>query len=249
MEVSASPSASTTTTPPADSGFLGELSASVAQNQVAELRVPSWFVRPNLLVALVAADGPDTYPTTHVRVGTIAVFGGSAGLQWKRAARESARHDFAAGHARHERYGASIAEIWTAVPPPGWKAGGVVTVTTTHPETHDDGLVITVVAFARGRIESTPTKDGLHTRPERLTTTVAAGDDLFAALFEGRVNANFVPLPGFRADVQRRAGDDTASVLESDRRSLPAGAQTVGFASPNPGDYWEMAVAVIAPSS
>ncbi len=150
---------------------------------------------------------------------------------------------------RRESQGASIAEIWTAVPPPGWNGRGVITCTTTHPETRDDGMTVTVAAFGHGALERTLTNDGLHTKPERVTTTVNAGDDVFAALFEGRANANFVPLPGYRVDIQRRAGDDTASVLESAARSLPAGSQTVGFASPNPGDYWEMAVAVIAPSS
>lgn len=229
-------------------GFLGEQSASVAQNQVAQLHVPHEFAHADLLVALVAADGPDTYPATHIRKGTTAVFGGSAGLHWKRRAHVSARHDVGAGHARHERYGASVAEIWTAVPPPNWNAAGIITCTSTHPETRDDGLAVTVAAFAHRTLVRTVTNDGLHTRPERLTTQVAEGDELLAALFEGRVNANFVPLPGFHVVVQRRAGDDTASVLESDSRSLPAGSQTVGFASPNPGDYWEMAVAVIGPS-
>ncbi len=247
----ATPITTTSTTSPAGTtgatGFLGEQSASVAQSQVANLPVPRAFAHANLLVALIAADGPDTYPATHIRRGTTAVFGGSTGLHWKRWARVSARRDVGLGHAPHEIFGASVAEIWTAVPPPNWNAVGVITCTTTHPETHDDGLAVTVAAFAHGRLDHVRTKDGLHTRTERLTTLVTAGDDVFAALFEGRMNADFVPLPGLRVDVQRRAGDDTASVLETDNRSLPAGTQTVGYASPNPGDYWEMAVAVIAP--
>jgi hypothetical protein len=228
-------------------GYLGEQSANAAQNQQAVIHVPHSFARANLLVALVAADGPDSFPATRYRSATTAIFGGSSGLQWKRAAHVSAHRDVHTRHEFRERYGASIAEVWTAAPPAGWHAGGTITCITNHPKSGDDGTAVTIAAFSHGRLAQTLTKDGLHSRPERLTTTVGAGDDLLAALFEGRMNADFVPLPGYRTLVQRRAGDDTASVLESDNRSLAAGSQTVGFASPNPGDYWEMAVAVIAP--
>jgi hypothetical protein len=240
---SSSPSATVSS----GTGFLGEQSANANQDQQAEIHVPRAFAHADLLVALVAADGPDSFPATRYRSATTAVFGGSSGLHWQRAAHVSARHDVHARHEFRERYGASVAEIWTAVPPPAWHAGGTITCITNHPKSGDDGTALTIAAFAHGRLARTQTKDGLHTRAERLTTPVGAGDDLLAALFEGRMNSDFIPLPGYRTVVQRRAGDDTASVLESDNRSLPAGAQTVGFASPNPGDYWEMAVAVIAP--
>ncbi len=74
--------------------------------------------------------------------------------------------------------------------------------------------------------------------------SVPAGSSVYAITFSGRVNANFIPLPGYHEVVQRRQGDDTAGVLAPDSRDLPAGLQAVGYSAPNPGNYWEMTIAV-----
>jgi hypothetical protein len=245
---SASRSSSATGAPsPTPTGWLGEQSATAPQNEAAVIKVPRSFRDARLLVALVAADGPDTIPEGRTVSETSAVFGGSSPLQWTRAARASARHDWAEGNAPRERYGASVTEVWTAVPPAGWQPG-TITATTTHPDTRDDGLAVTIVAFSHATLARVKTIDGMHTRAERLRVAVAPGDMLYAASFAGRRNANFVPLAGLRRVAQRRAGDDTAGVLAYKTTAAATGTETVGYASPNPGDFWEMAVVVIAPA-
>jgi hypothetical protein len=43
--------------------------------------------------------------------------------------------------------------------------------------------------------------------------------------------------------IARRAGDDTAQVIASNNRNLPAGIYNVGYIlNPAPGNYWEMAL-------
>jgi len=237
------------TSVPTPTGWLGEQSATAPQNRPAVIAVPDSFRGARLLVALVAADGPDTVPEGRARSATTAVFGGATSLHWTRAAHVSARRDWPLGRAPRERFGASVAEVWTAVPPAGWPANGTITATTTHPDTHDDGLAITVVAFTHAVLAHVTTIDGLHTRAERLRLAIGARDMVYAATFAGRRNANFVPLPGLRLVVQRRAGDDTAGVLASTASVQAAGPRAVGYASPNPGDFWEMAVAVVAPAT
>ena len=68
---------------------------------------------------------------------------------------------------------------------------------------------------------------------------------IYAATFAGRRNAKFVPLAGYHRVVQRRAGDDSAAVIASNDRDLASGTQAVGYGSPDPGNYWEAAAAVI----
>jgi hypothetical protein len=207
--------------------------------------MPSQFVGAKLLVALVASDGPDTYPATHVESETTAIFGGTADLTWTRAAHVSARHDWATPGAQLEQYGASVAEVWTATPPLGWAATGDVTVTTTHPNTHDDGMTITIAAFANAQLDHTVTFDGLAGMRERRWVNVPDDSAVYAATFAGRVNADFTPVGGFHDVVERQAGDDTATVIASDNRDLPAGPVKVGNLTPDPGNYWEVAAAVV----
>ena len=226
---------------------LGTRSVSIAQNAVASIAVPASFRGARLLLALVAADGPDSVPVGTVRTETTAVIAGTTGLVWTRAAHVSARQDWAAPGDRLERFGASITEIWTAIPPRQWKAQGTITITSSHRNRYDDGMAATVIAFAHGRLAQAPTIDGLATRPETLAVTVPKHAAVYAATFAGRMNASFTPLPGFHLAVQRRAGDDTAGVLVSNRHDLPPSTQVVGYSAPNPGDYWEMAAAVIIP--
>jgi hypothetical protein len=226
-------------------GWLGSASANVAQNVPATVTVPASFSGANLLVALVATDGPDSVPVGNATSETTAVFGGTSGLTWTRQGHESSRQDWAATGDRLETYGGSATEVWTALPPQGWTPHGTVTEISNHPNLVDDGQVLTIAAFNNGRIGDVKTLDGLASRPEQQQMSVAAGSSVYAATFSGRVNANFTPVHAYHEVVQRRQGDDTAGVLASDSRDLPAGLQAVGYSAPNPGNYWEMTIAVI----
>jgi hypothetical protein len=243
------------TTPPASAAGsplvlcpLGERSVSIAQNAVASFPVPTTFRGARLLLALVAADGPDSVPVGTARTATSAVIAGTTHLSWTRAAHVSARQDWAAPGDQLERFGASIAEIWTAIPTPQWKAQGTITITNSHHNKFDDGMATTVIAFANGQLLQTSTIDGLANRPETLALTVPEHSAVYSATFAGRVNASFTPLTGFHLIVQRRAGDDTAGVLASNSHDLAPSTQRVGYSAPNPGDYWELAAAVITPT-
>jgi hypothetical protein len=229
---------------PADTGWIGSVTAAYGQQTGASLSLPANFASAGLLVAIVANDGPDSNTTeTH------AVFGGDSGLTWTRHAHVSARQDWAAPGDGIDLAGASSAEIWTATPSPGWHPR-VVTEISNHPEStavgRDDGGIITIAAWSNGRLGQILTLDGLNSRPEHQRfDTLGPASSVYAAVFNGRANANFTPLAGFHtaAGVVRRAGDDTAQVIASDNRNLPAGSYDVGYApSPSPGDYWEMAI-------
>ena len=238
---SSAPFTSTTST-----GWLGSRSASVAQDVVASIGLPDAFSSANLLVALVATDGVDTYPATHVTSETTAVFGGATGLDWTRVAHASARHDWATRGAYLEFYGASVAEVWTAIPPAGWQASAhAVTVTNTHPNPRDDGMTVTIVAFAHAHFDEAVTFDGLAGMPEHMPVFVPNDSAIYGATFAGRVNADFTPAPNFHHVIERQAGDDTAGVIASNSRDLPAGTIQVGNVAPDPGDYWEVALAVV----
>jgi hypothetical protein len=225
-------------------GWLGSRSALVAQNVSARIAVPSAFANADLLVALVASDGPDTYPNSTIRTATTAVFGGTTRLHWTRVAHISARQDWAAPGGRLEQFGASVAEVWIASTT-GWNAAGTITVTTTHPESHDDGMAVTVAAFANGRFDRAVTFDGLAGMPEHVSVNVPADSALYAATFEGKVNADFAAVAGSHRAAVRRAGDDTAGIIATNSRDLPGGPVEIGNASPDPGNYWEAAVAVV----
>jgi hypothetical protein len=76
--------------------------------------------------------------------------------------------------------------------------------------------------------------------------SVPKGSAVYAAFFNGRVNANFTPSAGYHTAISRNAGDDTAKVIASNNRSLPASLQSVGYTDgPAPGNYWEAAVVVV----
>jgi hypothetical protein len=226
-------------------GWLGSRSASVAQNQVAVVAMPSTFAGADLLVASVAADGPDTYPATKVTTPTTAVFGGTSGLHWTRVAHVSARHDWATPGAHLERYGASVAEIWIATAPARWTSTGVVTVANSHPETRDDGMTVTVAAFSNAQFDEAVTFDGLAGMPEHMPVFVPHDSAIYAATFAGQLNADFTPVANFHHVIERRAGDDTAGVIASNSRDLSTGTIQVGNIAPDPGNYWEVAVAVV----
>jgi hypothetical protein len=226
-------------------GWLASRSASVAQNQVATIAMPSAFAGANLLIALVAADGPDTYPATSITTPTTAVFGGSAGLRWTRVAHVSARHDWATPGAHLEQFGASVAEVWTAALPTRWTSRGVVTIANSHANTHDDGMTVTIAAFSHARFDHAVTFDGLAGMSELRRVDVPNNSAIYAATFAGRVNADFTPAAHFHHVIERRAGDDTAGVIASNSRDLPAGAIAVGNVASDPGNYWEVAVAVM----
>jgi len=226
-------------------GWLASRSASVAQNQFATIAMPSAFTGANLLIALVAADGPDTYPATRVTTPTTAVFGGSAGLRWIREAHVSARHDWATPGAQLEQFGASVAEVWSATLPAHWTPNGDVTVANSHPNTHDDGTVVTIAAFSHARFDHAVTFDGLAGMSELRRVNMPNDSAIYAATFAGRVNSDFAPVAHFHHVIERRAGDDTAGVIASNSRDLPAGAIAVGNAAPDPGNYWEVAAAVV----
>ncbi len=226
-------------------GWLGSASASVAQNVPATITVPTSFAGANLLVAMVATDGPDSTPVGSATSETTAVFGGTSGLTWTRHGHESSRQDWAATGERLETYGASATEVWTATPPPRWTPQGNVTEISNHPNSADDGQVLTIAAFNNGGLGDVITLDGLASRPEQQQMSVPPGSSVYAATFNGKVNASFTTLPGYHHVLQRRQGDDTATVLTSDSRDLPAGLQAVGYSAPNPGNYWEMTIAVI----
>jgi hypothetical protein len=224
---------------------LGSASANVAQDAPATITVPATFAGANLLVAMVATDGPDSVPVGSATSETTALFGGTSGLSWTRHGHESARQDWVATGDRLETYGGSATEAWTATPPPGWTPKGTVTEISNHPNSTDDGQVLTIAAFNNGRLGDVDTLDGLARRPEQQGMSVPAGSCVYAATFAGQVNANFTPLTGYHKVMQRRQGDDTAGVLASDSRDLPAGLQALGYSAPNPGNYWEMTIAVI----
>jgi hypothetical protein len=226
-------------------GWLGSRGASVAQDQVATIAMPSTFAGADLLVASVAADGPDTSPATTITTPTTAVFDGTAGLRWTRVAHVSARHDWATPGAHLELYGASVAEIWTTTPPAHWTPTGDVTVANSHPNTRDDGMTITIAGFANAQIDEAVTFDGLAGMPEHMPVFVPNDSAIYAATFAGRVNAYFTPIANFHRVIERRAGDDTAGVIASNNRDLLAGIIDVGNIAPDPGNYWEVAVAVI----
>ena len=225
-------------------GWLGSRSAAAPQAGVASIALPDTFATAKILVALVGADGPDTVPIGFATSETTARFSGGQ-LTWTRVAHVSARHDWTTPGGRVERFGASVAEVWVASPPPGWSGGQVVRVTLNHPNHRDDGFVVTIAAFANGRLLEATTADGLNARAEQKQLTVPDHSAVYAATFNGQRNADFTPLVGYHRALQRRAGDDTAAVIASDGRDLAGGMQTVGFTSPEPGNFWEMAVAVI----
>jgi len=226
-------------------GWLGSRSASVAQSQVAVIAVPPTFAGADLLVASVAADGPDTSPASNITTPTTAVFGGTTGLRWTRVAHISARHDWATPGSRLESYGASVAESWIATPPARWTPTGVVTIANSHPNTRDDGMTVTVAAFSHAQFDEAVTFDGLAGSPERAAVFVPHDAAIYASTFAGRVNADFTPVANFHRVIERRAGDDTAGVIASNSRDLPAGTLDVGNIAPDPGNYWEVAAAVI----
>jgi hypothetical protein len=234
---SSKPSLSTT-------GWIGSVTASYAQETGATLALPSTFAKAHLLVAIVANDGPDSDT-----LETHAVFGGAPGLTWNRGAHISAHQDWTAPGDRVDLAGASSAEIWTANPPRGWTPGKVTEISS-FPEitspVRDDGGIVTIAAWSSGRLGQILTLDGLNSRPEhQALNTLGPASSIYAAVFNGRVNANFIPLRGFHtaSGTTRRAGDDTAQVIASNNRNLPAGIYNVGYVSnPAPGDYWEMAL-------
>jgi hypothetical protein len=227
--------------------WLGSRSAGAAQSGVAVIRPPSQFEPANLLVALVAADGPDSIPVGTATSETSVRISDRTHLRWTRAVHVSARHDVGL---HLETFGASAAEIWTARPPAGWVAtDDVIQVVNTHPTAKDDGFVVTIAAFANGRLAETGTVDGMDGDAEQLAMAVPDGSAIYAATFAGHRNADFTPNAGMHRVAQRRAGDDTAGVIASDSRALPASVQDVGYTAPTPGNFWEMAVAVISPAS
>ena len=123
------------------------------------------------------------------------------------------------------------------------------------PETNsalrDDGGIITIAAWSSGQLGQIFTLDGLNSRAEQQSVdTLGPASTIYAAMFNGRANASFTPVAGYHtaAGIVRRAGDDTAQVIASDNRTLPAGIQHVGYTSaPAPGDYWEMAIVEVVP--
>ncbi|HWC37886.1 MAG TPA: hypothetical protein VG476_05125 [Acidimicrobiales bacterium] len=235
-------------TTPAVRGWLGSVDASYAQSAGADLKLPSRFSGANLLVAIVANDGPDSVPVGTATSETSAVFSGTSGLTWTRHAHISAHQDWAAPNDRLETYGASSAEIWTATPPANWSPSGDVREISSHPSSGDDGGVVTIVAYSNGQLGDITTLDGLDTRTESQAMSVPNGSAVYAALFNGRVNANFTPGAGYHTAISRNAGDDTAKVIASNDRALPASLQRVGYVGgPAPGDYWEGAVVVVTP--
>ena len=236
-------------THPSTPGWIDSVTAAYAQQTGATLRLPSTFAGANLLVAVVGNDGPDSNTAeTH------AVFGGTSRLPWVRHAHISARQDWTAPGDSLDLAGASSAEIWTAAPPSGWTPG-TVTEISNFPEAtsalRDDGGIITIAAWSSGRLGQIFTLDGLNSRPEHQSVdTLGPGSTIYAAMFNGRANAAFTPVAGYHtaAGIVRRSGDDTAQVIASDNRDLPAGIQNVGYNSaPSPGDYWEMAIVEVVP--
>ena len=227
-------------------GWLGSVNAAYAQSAGADLRLPSTFTGANLLVAVVANDGPDSVPVGSATSETSAVFSGTSGLTWKRHSHLSARQDWAANGDQPESYGASSVEIWTATPPGNWHPSGDVREISSHPSSGDDGGIVTIVAYSNGQLEDITTLDGLNSRAESQTMSVPNGSAVYAAMFNGRVNATFTPGAGYHTANSRNAGDDTAKVIASNDRALPASLQSVGYTGgPAPGDYWEEAVVVV----
>jgi hypothetical protein len=236
------------TTTPGVPGWLGSVSATYAQSAGADLRLASRFSGANLLVAIVGNDGPDSVPAGSDPSETSAVFSGTSVLTWTRHAHISARQDWAAPGDRLETYGASSVEIWTATPPVNWSASGDVKEISSHPSSGDDGGVVTIAGYSNGQLGDITTLDGLDNRTESQAMSVRNGSAVYAALFNGRVNANFTPGAGYHTAISRNVGDDTAKVIASNDRALPASLQRVGYVGgPTPGDYWEEAVVVVTP--
>jgi hypothetical protein len=234
----------------ATTGWIGSVTSAYAQETGAALSLPRNFSKADLLVAIVANDGPDSNT-----VETHAVFGGASRLKWTRHAHISARQDWTALGDRIDLAGASSTEIWTATPPVGWRPG-TVTEISNFPETtwpvRDDGGIVTIAAWSSGRLGQIFTLDGLNARPEHQRVDILGpASTIYAAMFNGRTNANYAPLMGFHTagGISRRAGDDTAQVIASNNRNLPAGIYSVGYLpSPAPGNYWEMAIAEVVPT-
>jgi hypothetical protein len=227
-------------------GWLGGIQGSGAQNQPIVLSIPPSFARANLLIALSADDGPDgaTPPNS-------SAFGGTSGLTWTRIGRDSSRTSVALPGDTLEATGASTTEAWQAIPPPGWRGTGTtITEIGNHPTTPDDGHVVSVSAYTNGMVSRTVNGDGLGGPGAAITTigSVPAGSAVYTAIMEGRVNAAFTPTIGSHTAVQRRAGDDTMSVVASDARALPAGMFTTGQVG-DPGPYWEETGVVVGPGS
>ena len=236
------------TTTPGVPGWLGSVDAGYAQSTGADLKLPSRFAGANLLVAIVGNDGPDTVPVGSATSETSAVFSGTSGLTWTRHAHLSARQDWAVPGDQLESFGASSVEIWTATPPANWTPSGDVKEISTHPSSGDDGGVVSIVAYSNGQVGDITTLDGLKNRTESQTMSVPNGSAVYAGLFNGRVNADFTPGADYHTAASRNAGDDTAKVIASNERALPASLQRVGYSgTPGPGDYWEEAVVVVAP--
>jgi hypothetical protein len=230
-------------------GWIGSVTAAYSQQTGATLALPPTFAAADLLVAIVANDGPDSNT-----LETRAVFGGASGLTWDRHAHVSARQDWTAPGDRVDLAGASSAEIWTATPPQGWTPGKVTEISDFPESTsplRDDGGILTIAAWSSGRLGQIFTLDGLNSRPEHQgLDTLGPASSIYAAMFNGRANANFIPLMGFHtaAGMARRAGDDTAQVIASNNRNLPSGIYNVGYTTnPAPGNYWEMAVVEVVP--
>ena len=231
-------------------GWLGSRSASAPQDGVATVSLPSAFAHANLLVALVAADGPDSVPIGAATTETTVRFSDPARLLWTRAAHVSARHDFGYPGQALEHFGASVTEVWTATPPPRWvPSRDPLRVTNSHPNRRDDGFVVTIAAFTNGRLAEAATLDGMANDTEQISLSVPDESAIYAATFAGHRNTDFVPLAGYHLVRQRRAGDDTGGVIASDTRDLSAGVQRLGYTAPSPGDFWELAVAVVSTAS
>lgn len=229
-------------------GWIGSLSGGAPQTGKVTLSPPTAWKSANLLVLMASLDGPDTQPVGKATGETHAIVGGTSGLSWTRLTHVSARQDWAAAGSKLEPYGASATEVWVAQVPVGWPATGTIMVADSQ-ATKDDGFVVTVVAYSNGKVNGVVTLDGLNGRPEVQRLTVPACSSVYAATFFGKVNAAFTPERGYQAAVVRRAGDDTAATLASTSHCLAASLQAVGYTAPAPGNYWEMAIAIVSPAS
>ena len=118
-------------------------------------------------------------------------------------------------------------------------------MTNNHPNRRDDGFVVTIAAFTNGRLAEAETLDGWQTT-RAISLSVPDESAIYAHNVPGHRNAEFVPLAGYHLVRQRHAGDDTGGVIASDGRDLSTGVQRLGYAAPTPGDFWELAVAVIS---
>ena len=225
---------------------VGERTAGRRRNRL----VPSAFAAADLLVALVAADGPDSVPIGAATTETTARFSDPAGccgracacvrpsrLRLPGPAPENFRRICCRGldGDHHHRVGPGLG------PDPGRR--------TTIPTSRDDGFVVTIAAFTNGRLAEAATIDGMTDDTEQISLSVPDGSAIYAASFAGHLNTDLVPLAGFHLVRQRRAGDDTGGVIASNARALSAGVQHLGYTAPDPGNFWELAVAVVSPAS